>query len=378
MGLILEKTKYTGVFFRDTEDGQRVFYIRYKKHGKSITEKIGSKEEGITAAYCSKMRSKQTSIERLKDDAPLNIKTIPTFDEVANEYFEYKSDRPDNENNKGRYNNHLKATLGKLKLNEIDSDIVNNLIKKKKTAISSKTNKTYAPKTINDMINLTGTIFNYAINQKELKVINPISNHRVEKLKVDNDRERYLDTNEIKKLFEYLETRKGKDHVNEYILLFVKLSLSTGARLTSVLTITKADINLNQETITIKNHKSNRTYTGHMHSSLKTLLENRIKDLSPIDYVMSGTPNVMDRTSINKVLQPVFDELFNKGLPSDDRKRRVVIHTLRHTFASLLAIAGTPIYTIKKLMDHSDINQTMRYAKLQPEAGSSAVKELDI
>jgi integrase len=372
------KTKYTGVYYRDTIDGNRIFYIIFKKNGKTIYEKIGSKEEGITAAYCSKMRSKQTSIERLKDEAPLNIKTIPTFDEVANEYFEHKSDRPDNENNKGRYNNHLKAALGKLKLNEIDSDIVNNLIKKKKTAISSKTNKTYAPKTINDMINLTGTIFNYAINQKEIKVINPISNHRVEKLKVDNDRERYLDTNEIKKLFEYLENRKGKDHVNEYILLFVKLSLSTGARLTSVLTITKADINLNQETITIKNHKSNRTYTGHMHSSLKTLLEDRIKDLSPIDYVMSGTPSVMDRTSINKVLQPVFDELFNKGLPSDDRKRRVVIHTLRHTFASLLAIAGTPIYTIKKLMDHSDINQTMRYAKLQPEAGSSAVKGLDI
>ena len=374
----LIRTKYTGVYYRENLNGEKVYYITYKKQGKKIWDKIGTIKEGITAAYCSKMRSKQTSIERLKDEAPLNIKTIPTFDEVANEYFEYKSDRPDNENNKGRYNNHLKATLGKLKLNEIDSDIVNNLIKKKKTAISSKTNKTYAPKTINDMINLTGTIFNYAINQKEIKVINPISNHRVEKLKVDNDRERYLNTNEIKKLFEYLENRKGKDHVNEYILLFVKLSLSTGARLTSVLTITKADINLNQETITIKNHKSNRTYTGHMHSSLKTLLENRIKDLSPIDYVMSGTPSVMDRTSINKVLQPVFDELFNKGLPSDDRKRRVVIHTLRHTFASLLAIAGTPIYTIKKLMDHSDINQTMRYAKLQPEAGSSAVKELDI
>jgi hypothetical protein len=29
-------------------------------------------------------------------------------------------------------------------------------------------------------------------------------------------------------------------------------------------------------------------------------------------------------------------------------------------------------------MDHSDINQTMRYAKLQPEAGASAVKGLEI
>jgi integrase len=374
----LIRTKYTGVYYRENLDGEKVYYITYKKLGKKKWDKIGSGKEGITAAYCNKVRSKETSIERLKDEAPLNVKIIPTFDEVANEYFELKSDRPDNENNKGRYKNHLKAALGKLKLNEIDSDIVNNLIKKKKTQVSPKTNKTYAPKTINDMINLTSTIFNFAIKHKELNVINPVSNNRVEKLKVDNDRERYLDSDEVKKLIQYLENREGKAYVNEYILLFVKISLSTGARLTSVLTITKADVNLNQETITIKNHKSNRTYTGHIHSSLKPLLEKRMKDLSPIDYLISGNPKIMSRTSINKVLQPIFNELFNQGLASDDYKRRVVIHTLRHTFASLLAIQGTPIYTIKKLMDHSDINQTMRYAKLQPEAGASAVKGLDI
>lgn len=374
----LIRTKYTGVYYRENLDSEKVYYITYKKHGKKIWDKIGTGKEGITAAYCSKVRAKQTSIERLKDEAPLNIKEIPTFDQVANEYFELKYDKPDNENNKGRYRNHLKAALGNLKLNEIDSDTVNNLIKKKKTEISPKTNKRYAPKTINDMINLIGTIFNYAIKQKELKVVNPVVNHKVEKLKVDNDRERYLDSNEVKKLIEYLENREGKDYVNEYILLFVKISLSTGARLTSVLTIAKADVNLNQETITIKNHKSNRTYTGHIHKSLKPLLEKRMKDLSPIDYLISGTPNILSRTAINKVLQPIFNELFNQGLASDDYKRRVVIHTLRHTFASLLAISGTPIYTIKKLMDHSDINQTMRYAKLQPEAGASAVKGLDI
>lgn len=378
MSLQFEKTKYTGVFFRENINGEKIFYIRYKKNGKSITEKVGSVEEKITAAFCSKVRAKQTSIERLKEDAPLNIKEIPTFHEMAMAYLDFKSDKPDTRNNKGRYTNHLKSLLGNLKLNEIDSHVVNNLFKIKKTEKSRKTNKPYAPKTINDMIDLIGTIFNFAINQKDLRVINPITNNRVEKLKVDNDRERYLDTNEIKKLFEYLDNRKGKDYVNEYVSLFLKLSLSTGARLTSVLTITKADINLHQETITIKNHKSNRTYMGHMHSSLKILLEDKIKDLSPIDFVVNGSPIMMNRSTINKVLQPIFDELFNKGLNPDDRKRKVVIHTLRHTFASLLAIGGTPIYTIKKLMDHSDINQTMRYAKLQPEAGASAVKGLEI
>ena len=374
----LTRTKYTGVYYRENLEGEKVYYITYKQHGKKIWDKIGTTKEGITAAYCSKMRSKQTSIERLKDEAPLNVKEIPTFEEVAQNYLEFKKDNADSKNNIGRYNNHLKKAFGKLKLNEITADTINNLIKKKKTEISQKTNKPYSPKTLNDMLDLTGGIFNYAINYLELKVSNPISTHKVKKEKVDNDRERYLDSDEIKKLIEYLENRVGKDYVNDYVLLFVKLSLSTGARLMSVQTITKADVNLKQETITIKNHKSNRTYTAHIHPTLKPLLEKRMKNLSPIDYLLSGTPTPMNRTTINKVLQPTFNELFNQGLASDDYKRRVVIHTLRHTFASLLAINGTPIYTIKKLMDHSDINQTMRYAKLQPEAGASAVKGLDI
>ena len=50
-------------------------------------------------------------------------------------------------------------------------------------------------------------------------------------------------------------------------------------------------------------------------------------------------------------------------------KRRVVIHT----FASQFAIAETPIYTIMRLMDHADISQTIRYAKLSSKNGSDAV-----
>ena len=163
MADLTKSEKYIGVYYRDNLD-DRVFYITYKKNEKKIWEKIGSKSEGITAVYCSKQRAKRTSIERLNEEAPLNRKEIPTFDEVAQQYLEFKKDNADNKNNIGRYNNHLKKTLGKLKLDEITADTINNLIKKKKTEISPKTNKPYSPKTLNDMIDLTGGIFNYAIN----------------------------------------------------------------------------------------------------------------------------------------------------------------------------------------------------------------------
>lgn len=81
-------------------------------------------------------------------------------------------------------------------------------------------------------------------------------------------------------------------------------------------------------------------------------------------------------TYISKKLRPILNELFNTELAKNDRQNRVVIHTLRHTFASHLAINGTPIYTIQKLMNHKDINMTLRYAKLSPDSGRDYVSKL--
>lgn len=100
--------------------------------------------------------------------------------------------------------------------------------------------------------------------------------------------------------------------------------------------------------------------------------------LKPIDYLVSGTPKVLSRTAISKVFKPIFDKSFNQDLDVNDSKRRVVLHTLRHTFASQLAIQGTPIYTIMRLMDHADISQTIRYAKLSPDSAKESIFKLNI
>lgn len=52
------------------------------------------------------------------------------------------------------------------------------------------------------------------------------------------------------------------------------------------------------------------------------------------------------------------------------------VHTLRHTFASHLAMAGVPLYTISKLLGHSSVQVTEIYAHLQPETYESALKAL--
>ena len=71
-----------------------------------------------------------------------------------------------------------------------------------------------------------------------------------------------------------------------------------------------------------------------------------------------------------------MNKLFNVGLKATDRKNRVVVYTLRHTFASYLALKDASIITIKNLMHHKNIETTFRYSHLMPDAGKDLVINL--
>jgi integrase len=122
--------------------------------------------------------------------------------------------------------------------------------------------------------------------------------------------------------------------------------------------------------------KSNTTYTGFLNLELADILFTLSPTLAPNSYVVGGGFEKFSVRIIQRHLKEKLDSLFNLGLLQKDTKNRVVIHTLRHTFASHLAINGTPIFTIQKLMNHSDIAMTMRYAKLAPDSGKVAVQGL--
>lgn len=121
--------------------------------------------------------------------------------------------------------------------------------------------------------------------------------------------------------------------------------------------------------ITLKDFKNNSTYKAFLTENLKALLEIRTIHLKMDDKLFVSNPE--------RRLRSMLDELFNKDINTNDRKNKVVFHSLRHTFASHLAINGTPIFTIQKLMNHKDIRMTLRYAKLSPDSGRESILSLD-
>jgi len=359
------KTKFTGVFYRKTQTGDKIFYIKGKIDGKSYLTKVGSSLEGVTAGYASKVRNEKHSISRMGEKSPMYKKPELTLNDGFSKYMVEIEGKGDTRNTKGRYENHIMPTFGNELMEEITTEDIKKFVATKKKETSFKTGRIYAPKTINDLVNLISVVYNY----------NKISPNPAKDIKRDstNDaRERYLNEEEIALLLKTIDEHP-KMRKKKLIKLFTVLALTTGARLTSVLTITQGDIL--KDKIRIKDHKNNSTYYSALHPSVKELL---IEGLKSTDYVVGASAKQLHRASINKMLQPRLNELFNDGLDVEDAKRRVVIHTFRHTFGSLLAINGVGIYTIKKLMNHSDIKMTMRYAKLSPDVGFDAVKSLDI
>jgi len=366
MGDVKSK-KFDGVYFRLLIDGSKTFYILYKDPiaKKQVRLKIGNSKEGMNEAYCSNKRNEIVSKLRLGEDPNIPILTKKqhrtTLNELAELYFTHKKLEGETRSNKERYakyNRHFKDGIGAIPIQSITKQ--NGLNFQSKLLEYG-----YANATINNIIELASSIFNHAIKEELYKGNNPF--YGLKSLSVNNDRQRYLNHIEIEQL-------KNEVREDKVLYLFVLLAITTGARLESVLSMQKKDINFSQNSIKVHDLKNNDMYAGFLTDEAKSILLEETQSLSKDDYIVSyDNGEKMEKKRIQRRLSPILNRLFNQELEEDDRINRVVIHTLRHTFASLLAIEGVSIYTIQKLMNHKDIKQTTRYAKLSSSSGLSAV-----
>ena len=187
----------------------------------------------------------------------------------------------------------------------------------------------------------------------------------VSKFKDNPSRTRYLSLEECKRFLAALE--QVPSQVSACAL---RLLLFTGCRAGEVLQRKWEDVSVEGRTMVLaetKNGKSRVVYLNDLSLAEVEKLQS---------YRRPGNPYLFPGKSEEGPLRTVrttFDHALKlAGLEGTD----VVIHTLRHTHASLLANLGESLETIKVSLGHSSVKMTERYAHISGGKSKAASDHL--
>ena len=200
-------------------------------------------------------------------------------------------------------------------------------------------------------IKLISRMFTLAI-QWELITKNPCD--KVEYMKFDNQKERFLSTEEQKRFIEVLML-----HPQRPVNLLMIFLLVTGVRSGVAKALKWSWINMDKQIITVppsiaKNKKQNTIF-------LNTTAMDILKRLAGTDptYVFI---NPMTHLPYND-----FKKSFKTALKAAQISDSVRIHDLRHTFCSNLVSSNVSLASVQQLANHACYSTTLRYAKVSQD-----------
>jgi integrase len=370
------RTQFEGVYQRSAErvvgTPDIVFDISYKQDGKKIWEKIGWKSQGYSSELARRIRNERIIALQHGEDLPQQKKKAITFQVLAEKYLAWASE---NKNRKGiedksRYENHLKDRFDDKRLDEISPFDLERMK-------SEMTQAGLTPKTVSHCLGLLRAMFNRAADWDMYAGPNPVK--RVKMPTVRNARDRFLSIEEADRLLTELEqnprTKTPKKLDDPRLHDIALFSLHTGARASEIFNLRVQDVDFKNGLVALRDTKNKDTRYAPMTEPVRGMLKRRMLPAQAPDAFIFTDSSGGKIKEVSNAFQRAVERLgLNDG--TKDARQRVVFHTLRHTFASWLAIQGTPIYTIAKLMGHRSISMSERYAHLSPDHKRDAVAAL--
>jgi len=265
---------------------------------------------------------------------------IPTLSKFSVEYIKYQRDVK-NKRSWGRdliALNNINKHIGDKKLSEIT---VRDIDDYKELRL-----KIVTPGTVNRELQVLRHLFNQAASWDKFFNKNPVSESGL--LSLNNQVERILTYEEEQRLFS-----AAPAHFKAILVC----ALNTGMRKGEIITLKWSNVNFNNNLITIDhvNNKSKRTKRIPINSTLKQLLlEQKLKSGgNEYVYLNSNNEPYTRQDSLNRVFERVKKLANIMGLR---------FHDLRHTAATRMIENGANIVAVSKILGHSDIKTTMRYA----------------
>lgn len=172
----------------------------------------------------------------------------------------------------------------------------------------------------------------------------------------ESSRERYLSENELRRLGEVLTEAETSWGTCPYAIVAIRLLILTGCRSAEILSLRWDDVDIERRILHLKDAK-----TGDRTVLLNAAALAILEDLEPKGknpYVIPGNKPDRHRASLQAVWERIRTEAKIPG---------VRIHDLRHTFASFGVNHGQNLAVVGRLLGHSKLTTTQRYAHLADE-----------
>lgn len=203
-------------------------------------------------------------------------------------------------------------------------------------------------RTLNKELKTFKSMFNELSRLGEWDRENPLKNIR--EFKQQESEMAFLTTEQISALLSACEQSRKAD-----LLIIIKIALSTGARWSEVASLTRSQISKYRITYINTKGKKNRTIpiTKELYDEIM-LISNKSKESLFSDCY----------TAFRRALKRA-----NIDLPKGQ-----LSHVLRHSFASHFMMKGGNILVLQRILGHSNITMTMRYAHFAPDHLEDAIK----
>ncbi len=226
-----------------------------------------------------------------------------------------------------------------------------------------------SPRSIRYVLTTFRQVWNLAKRLKYTEADSPSIGVKVDM--PDNNRRRYLTGEESESLLVCLKQKSFQ------VYCLSLLSLDTGCRFSEAAQLRWGQIDTDNGVITYIDTKKlggTKIRTVPMTARIRELFESMARGQKN-DLMFPDTKGNVHR-EISKTFSKCVNELkLNDGVT--DRRYRVVYHSLRHTYASRLVMAGVGLYLVSKLMGHSSIAVTERYAHLSQDSLAEAVSRME-
>ena len=353
---------YSGVYYVEVPRAhgqgiEKVYYIRYRKQGKLIEEKVGRQfQDNMTAAKAASLRgmrmegkiASNSEQRAAKRKALQEEQARYTFNRLWGLFEEAKAGNRTIYDDRLRYTRHIAPDIGQKSIPELTVHDFDKL-----RARLEREGK--SPQTVKHVLTLVKRLLNFALAKGYVESIP--GSLRITMPSVDNMVTENLTQEQVQRLLSALD-----EEPDQNLASLVRLALFTGMRRGALLNLKWDDLDFERGFITLRGDvaKKKRTEVIPMNEQARQILQQVQRTSSP--YVFAGRYDDKPRSNITPFLRRVREKA---GLPAGFRP----LHGLRHSFASWLASSGqVSMYELQKLLTHSSPQMTQRYAHLHDEA----------